>query len=370
MATSGIFSGPDRVEFLKSFGRPVRQGSLAELKVSDAARVREAIRKGDAAGARNRLALLLPIHSGLVTTYLEWAYATRSRVAAHSTKERERELAGRCFRTWEAGLSTGTAPFQGEAVDCVRGLLDPESVGPETIGALRSNPGNAWSTRLNQLPAGEMSRLHQCLDGGAADDAIRHFDAYLEAMRDRHDLIGRYVGLYGTELAAVVGQHESLGLVQEGLESCAALAGMWGFVGQARPEDLVLMLAEHLRAHFSGEGREGGVEIVEEPDRYRLIFAPCGTGGVLRHPAVPGIKPLPEATPETWHRAGQVPAYCAHCAKNELTSIRRFGHPAWVTEFDPDPKKPCGWTVYKDPKLIPKQFFERLGLPAPTPAQG
>jgi hypothetical protein len=80
---------------------------------------------------------------------------------------------------------------------------------------------------------------------------------------------------------------------------------------------------------------------------------------------VPGLSPLPDASPETWNRAGQVPAYCAHCAKNEITSIRRFGFPAWVTEFDPDPRKPCGWTVYKDPKLIPARYYERLGLPVP-----
>jgi hypothetical protein len=32
-----------------------------------------------------------------------------------------------------------------------------------------------------------------------------------------------------------------------------------------------------------------------------------------------------------------------------------------VTEFDPDPEKPCGWTVYKDPALIPERYFTRLG---------
>jgi hypothetical protein len=168
---------------------------------------------------------------------------------------------------------------------------------------------------------------------------------------------------------AVVGQKAALDLAQESLESCPLLAGLWGFVGQAKPEDLVLLMAEHLRAHFSGAGRNGAVEIIEEPDRYRLVFAPCGTGGVLRNPAVAGLTPLPEAMPETWNRTGQVPAYCAHCAKNEITSIRLLGHPAWVTEFDPDPRKPCGWTIYKDPKLIPARFYERLGLQPPPGAK-
>ena len=363
MSAPEIFAGSDRIQFLPSFGRPVRLGSLEELRVSDAERVRSALRQRDAANARTRLQLLQPMHAALVTTYLEWAYAMRALNAARSTAEKERDVAQRSARSWEEGLGTSRHPFREEAVDVVRGLLDPGKVGPGTVEAFRKSSENPWAATLNKAPADELSGLSQCLDRGAVDEALRHFDAYLAAVRDRHDLIGRYVALYSTHLAGDVGQRAAVDLAQESLETCALLAGMWGFVAQAKPEELALMLAEHLRAHFSGRGRDGSVEIVEEPDRFRLIFAPCGTGGVLRDPAVPGLSPLPDATPETWQRAGQVPAYCAHCAKNEITSIRRFGHPAWVTEFDPDPRKPCGWTVYKDPKLIPARFYERLGLP-------
>jgi hypothetical protein len=360
-----IFSGSDRIEFLQRFGRPVRLGSLEELKGSDGERIRGAIRQGDARAARTRLQLLQPTHAALVTTYLEWAYALRSHTAARSGAAKESALAERSARSWEEGLRASGHAFREEAVGCVRGLLDPGKVGPATVEAFRKSPENPWAATLNKTPGDEIASLHQDLGAGAAEAAVRHFDAYLAAMRDRHDLIGRFVALYSTALAGELGQTAAVGLAQESLESCAMLAGMWGFVGQAKPEEITLMMAEHLRAHFSGGGRDGSVEIVEEPDRFRLIFAPCGTGGVLRDPVVPGLTPLPDATPETWNRAGQVPAYCAHCAKNELTSIRRLGFPAWVTEFDPDPRKPCGWTVYKDPKLIPDRYYERLGLPVP-----
>lgn len=356
-----IFSGADRLEVLKSFGRPVRIGSLENLKVSDGARVREAIRARDFATAKNLLGLLQAMHAALVTTYLEWAYALRSFTARKHTAANERMIAETTARTWESGLKA----FREEAVDCIRGLLDPRKTGAETIDEFRKSPQNGWAATLNKNPGEEIAALNPSMEAGAVEDAIRYFDAYLAAMRDRHDLIGRYVALYSTALAGAIGQTAAVDLAQESLESCPLLGGMWGFVSQADPEELVLMLAEHLRAHFSGAGRDGAVEIIEEPDRYRMIFAPCGTGGVLRDPAVPGLTLLPEATPETWNRAGQVPAYCAHCAKNEITSIRRLGFPAWVTEFDPDPRKPCGWTVYKDPKLIPAKFYERLGLKKP-----
>lgn len=358
-----IFNGPERFEVLPTFGRPVRLGSLEALKVADGERVRTLLRQGDPTGAGQLLQLLQGMHAALVTTYLEWAYALRSLTASTLATEKERAVAQTAFRSWEDGLQGSGPAFRAEAVKCIRGLLDPDQVGPATIGQFRKSPQNSWAATLNQAPGAEIAALNGSLK--AVDEAIRHFDAYLAAIRDRHDLIGRYVALYSTGLVGVAGQKASLDLAQEALESCPLLAGIWGFVGQATPEDLVLMMAEHLRAHFSGAGRDGAVEIIEEPDRYRLVFAPCGTGGVLRHPAVPGLTLLPEAMPETWNRAGEVPAYCAHCAKNEITSIRRLGHPAWVTEFDPDPRKPCGWTVYKDPKLIPARFYERLGLRPP-----
>jgi hypothetical protein len=149
--------------------------------------------------------------------------------------------------------------------------------------------------------------------------------------------------------------------MQTALESCAVLKGMWDLFVGLTPELLAAVLAEHLRGHFSGPGREGAVTIVEEADRYRLVFEPCGTGGAMRRRKVAGLTNFRDASAATWQRTNEVPTYCAHCALNEVTSIRRLGYPAWVTEFDPDPEKPCGRTVYKDPALIPERYFTRLG---------
>jgi hypothetical protein len=67
-----------------------------------------------------------------------------------------------------------------------------------------------------------------------------------------------------------------------------------------------------------------------------------------------------EPSSATWGR-GDVPVYCAHCAQNERYTCELLGYPGWVTEFDPDAAKPCGWVVYKDPRSIPLHYFERLG---------
>jgi hypothetical protein len=144
------------------------------------------------------------------------------------------------------------------------------------------------------------------------------------------------------------------------------LKGMWDLFVTLAPDVLAAVLAEHLRGHFSGPGREGAVTVIEEVDRFRLVFEACGTGGAMRRRKVPGLTNFRDASVETWQRANEVPSYCAHCALNEITSIERLGYPAWVTEFDPDPHKPCGWTVYKEPRLIPDRYFTRVGRKKPV----
>jgi hypothetical protein len=140
--------------------------------------------------------------------------------------------------------------------------------------------------------------------------------------------------------------------------------GLWALVMKMSSAEVASFLAEHVRAHFSGLGRDGVVRIVEEEDRFRLIFDPCGSGQAmrLREVALTGkSQALPQSSPYTWGLEGKVPAYCSHCAVNEFEGLRRLGFPVFVVEFDPDPNKPCGWTIYKDPNLIPEHYFKRLG---------
>jgi hypothetical protein len=149
-------------------------------------------------------------------------------------------------------------------------------------------------------------------------------------------------------------------------KTVSAYEPFYRLIGRLSPDERAAFLAEHLRGHHSGEGRKGAVQIIEEPDRYRLIFDACGSGGAMRRKAatspMPGLENYPDASAATWGLAGKVPAFCAHCAQNEIEMIRRYGYPAWVVNFDPDPMKPCGWTVYKNPDLIPEQYFDRVGM--------
>ncbi|MCO6429624.1 MAG: hypothetical protein J5J00_02100 [Deltaproteobacteria bacterium] len=355
--------GRDRIELRQELGRPIRLGAPSELAVSDAERVRTLIRSGDAAAAKDFFGLLHPIYSAVVSTFLEWALAMPNVLAAMGHEARVSKVLSQSYNWWLEGEDAATSVYPAAAL--LKEIFSPENISTKTVVSYREEQTNGVSQLGEQL-LGPVNNLYQevlrLIDEDCLEPAVSSFEVYLREVRLRHDLIGQYVSSAISAIADIVNQTIAEDVMQEALESCALLKGMWSVFEKLPPEALAATLAEHLRAHYSGEGRQGAVQIIEEKDCFRLIFEPCGTGGAMRQGKVPGLRVLKEASPATWSLANQVPSYCAHCAKNEITSIEKMGYPAWVTEFNPDPDKPCGWTVYKDPALIPERYFARLGL--------
>ncbi len=132
---------------------------------------------------------------------------------------------------------------------------------------------------------------------------------------------------------------------------------------------------EGLRGHLMGPGRQGEIEVTEEEDRYKLTLNPCSSGGVARQRVESGAEANPqlfgfskEAHPWTWGKKG-VCHYCAHCALvNEVMSIENYGHPMRITEYPEKAEDPCIWYIYKDPKDIPAEYYERVGKEPPADA--
>lgn len=142
----------------------------------------------------------------------------------------------------------------------------------------------------------------------------------------------------------------------------------------ATPMDRVIMFAEGMRAHNScGPGEKGNFKIWEEPDRYVMEFDPCGTGGRLNRGPLNGsgsrVKPpynlgvTSKPYPWSWSKAN-IPYYCLHCCVwNEIMAIEATGYPNRVTECpEAGSNKPCYRYIYKDPNLIPAEYFERVGF--------
>ena len=143
-----------------------------------------------------------------------------------------------------------------------------------------------WELEVMREAGRLVAQAHEILvasiSAGRWDEAVEALERWAVRARARHDLLGQYVGAYTSAVQERLGQGRAAQVMQRGLESCALLQSMWAGVEAMPPAVLAAVLAEHLRRHFSGPRREGAVRIVEEPDRFRLIFEPCGTGGAMR----------------------------------------------------------------------------------------
>lgn len=146
-------------------------------------------------------------------------------------------------------------------------------------------------------------------------------------------------------------------------------------------ERLVLDIFEAARGHLGGPERDGSFEVREEPDRWVVRFAPCGSGGRTYADADADPVADPDAEPRrtftrgehdwAWRTTG-VCHYCVHCCQlQQRAPIARLGIPLRVIEppVRPAAGRPgrdrCTWSLYKDPALLPDEAFTDVGAAVP-----
>ncbi|MFL5814006.1 MAG: hypothetical protein ACJ763_10555, partial [Bdellovibrionia bacterium] len=311
-------------------------------------------------------------NKGMLTLILEWALEWPTALAATEGDEKERLCTKQAYDAWKSSIQAGAqlGPATQRAIELLSEVLSPDALYPGLSARYRKeiDPGfkGARTIAPNLLRAiGKAQK--ECAEvafSGDADQFEKHFAEYMDFVRGIHDGVVQYAQTYPTTVHQLLGQSAAEKMIEKSFSDCSFFELLWTLIHALDSKELAAFYADHLRTHFSGQGRGGSVQVIEEADRYRLVFDACGSGGAMRRRLASASSPaevLPQATPATWSLAGQVPAYCSHCALNEIHSIERFGFPVAITEFDPDPSKPCGWTIYKDPHKIPDRYFERVG---------
>lgn len=362
------FAGQERLASYGPLVRVMRQGAPEELEVPDRERILAALMAGDATTAQAYFQLAALLHLQLVCILFEWAIEWPNTLAKLETEIDERRCTERAFLAWQdASVSIARNPEAEAALAIASRQLAPANLRPGVSEAFRDDRAKGSDGVAEAFISELDTRRDRIVAAIAAQDfqgAIGLFGLYWHFAIALHDAFVQYCHSYPDAVSTLHGQATAERLMRDSFSGASFFEGLWA-MGGLHPSPLAAFLAEHLRAHFSGHERGGGVRVVEHPDRYQLVVDACGSGLEMRrrlHRAGRQIEVFDQATPATWHRAGQVPPYCAHCACNEIESIRRFGYPVLVTEFDPDPERPCGWTVYKSPALIPERYFERLGI--------
>lgn len=142
------------------------------------------------------------------------------------------------------------------------------------------------------------------------------------------------------------------------------------------PEEQLQLTCEGMRAHYGGPTRHGEFEVIDDGDRYRLVFNPCGTGGILRRGdpetgappwSTTGVNRTPR--PYTWGKTG-VPWYCTHCSLYlEHWAAEDYGWPIRPVLYNATQDGPStSWLIYKGRGSVHAEDYERIGLTPPPGA--
>lgn len=221
-------------------------------------------------------------------------------------------------------------------------------------------------------PTQEM--IATAIDAGRYDEAKALAGYFIPEGKALHDLFCDWIWDIFTKISEKQGEAAVYELCRSTQETWM-MRRTWKGLLRMSVEERVHLNAEVMRAHRCGPKQDGGIEIIEEKERYSIKMDPCGSGGRMRRgDPVDGTSSRLEspynfgvtkkAHPWSWGKKN-VPYYCIHCAINEILPIEWGGYPLWVTGYDDDAAKPCYWHFYKSPGLIPDEYFTRLGFKKP-----
>lgn len=230
-----------------------------------------------------------------------------------------------------------------------------------------------------ELGAATPEQICKAINEGRHEDAKRLARYVIDEGKPLHDLMCDWVWDLLTRIADRHGEEEMHRILRASQETWMMKRTWKGFL-HLSVEERVQVTAEIVRAHRSGPHQDGGVEVIEEEDRYTIKVDPCGSGGRMRRgDPVDGTPsrlgpPYDFGTTQAAHDWSwgkkDVPYYCVHCALNEILPMEWGGHPLWVTGYDEDAGKPCRWYFYKRAELMPEEVYTRVGRKKPAKGEG
>jgi hypothetical protein len=315
----------DVLRFSPSFGRVIRQDPPTQLGIPTQRLAVLALRRGEAADAEQLIGYLLDefeiifdtVLNGWLVELIEHLVQTMP-VPGLATLLR---VPGR--HVWEAQLAVART-FQQDALAAVRN-------------------GDVAAT---ELLLDHTRRVLKTVN----DESVRFIQDVLTVFDE--------VGGEAAPIAALRGPYESIWRTRY---------AKWNdFTAQERLQ----LSCEGMRSHFGGPARDGEFTVVDEGDRYRMDFAHCGTGGMLRYgDPETGEGPWPTTgtnrtpQPYTWGKTG-VPWYCTHCNLYlEHWPAEDYGYPLRPVLYDDDAANPLStsWFVYKETQHARDEDYERIG---------
>ncbi len=126
----------------------------------------------------------------------------------------------------------------------------------------------------------------------------------------------------------------------------------------------VRYLASAMRGHLQP------INIEEDDEKVCMTMEPCGSGQRLKECGAYGpprnLTMIQEPHAITWGMT-DFPIYCTHAPMLEILSIESIGYPMTVIYPAEDvATESCRYCVYKNPKDIPEEIYERVSKKKPS----
>ena len=219
----------------------------------------------------------------------------------------------------------------------------------------KDSPGrlgvSTWNLLEEAILEGKWERANEIIDY-----------LYVGEGKTWHDLNNDFWAALISYVGHSFGEHEVEKMWREVFAS--AIFGPTALTRTPSAKERVYAAAEIWRAHYVADGQ---LRIEEKEDCYVMTLSPCPTGGRQRKEG--RLKPpynlgkTSQPYPWSWSRSN-IPWYCTHCAivQAGAVPIESFGYPIRVQEYPEDPEDPsCRIIFYKNPELIPEDYFKKLG---------
>ena len=351
---SNYFTGDERLETFNATGAPMRMGDISQLNIPDFLVLKNFIANNKWEEARQYLNFFYSQNTGMISFLVESVHSMTNLYAQMTSAQNEESLRKKAILDYQnlikiIGENYTELEDQSVLVQA-RNYFSEEN--------LHSQTAAGFLTSLEKT----YNQLSSAVDAKESELALKKLTSYHHQALIYHDALIAFTYSYPTTVMSVSGEKVAIEVCNGSIMKNPLWNGMWELTKVLTPVDLAAFLADHLRFHFSGKNREGQIGVVEDDKKIRLIFDPCGSGGALRRNLKDKIVNLEESHQLGWNKCGEVNLYCSHCALNEKKSIDMFGYPKLVVEFEADPDKPCGWTIYKNPSDVPAEVYTRLGL--------
>jgi hypothetical protein len=206
--------------------------------------------------------------------------------------------------------------------------------------------------QLQALTVSVLDKLKQNIREGKQEEALKLVDEIDRVKHDFDESYRQWIDLMLTYIADKLGEDALYEIHRENGER--ALWPRFDWLYEDLPDDEKVRRRAWTWTNF----HMSNIESIEEDDEKFTFHLKCDSGGSIR--MWPEYGKTKEAHPWSYGEEG-FSYYCAHCPiVLEIMGIEKLGHPAWVSEPQPDGR--CIQILYKDPATTPEKYYRRVGM--------